>query len=105
MESGATCSASPRYEAQAASARSCGAARHPLVDHLVKHCQRHRCGGEPSIMEVADVELAAEAALGLGPQFQPARLPHFVAGRLARPGAIALDFGGHTCPVLSRSRS
>src|ERR1700758_4641637 len=68
---------------------SCLATLQPLLDHLPEHGERHGGRRESDVVEVADVELRAEAPACLGAQREPAGVPDLVAARLARPGAVA----------------
>ena len=65
-----------------------------LMDLVVEYRQRHRALGKQGVVEGADVEVRTELALGFGAQGDDADFAELVAQRLARPGNVAVDFGG-----------
>src|SRR5690606_8575713 len=66
-----------------------------LPDLLLQHRQWHRALGQHRIVEGANVEIRAEFALGFRAQGDDADLAQLVAERLARPGDVAIHFGGY----------
>src|SRR5271165_1989565 len=67
--------------------------RDPQVDLLFQHVQRQRARIDYLIVELADIELAAELFLRPRLQFQYLQLTHFVRERLGRPRDISIGFG------------
>src|SRR6266404_1296023 len=66
----------------------------PMLDMWLKEAQRNGALLQDGVVEGADVEFGAEAALGFGAQLADFELAEFVGQRLAGPDDVAIDFDG-----------
>src|SRR5712664_603843 len=64
---------------------------HPMLDVRLEETQRDRALLQDGVVEGADIEFGAEAALGFGAQLADFELAEFVGQRLAGPDDVAVD--------------
>src|SRR5258708_12422964 len=66
----------------------------PMLDMRLEETQRDRALLQDGVVEDADIEFGAEAALGFGTQLADFELDEFVGQRLAGPDDVTVDFDG-----------
>src|SRR5690348_16597729 len=64
----------------------------PAVSNLLQDVERHPPAAQHRVVEILDVEPASQLLLRLGAQADEDRVTQFVAARLSRRRAVALNF-------------